>query len=241
MNIRGFLEWIGIGTAAVVASPIILAERTENRNIQQSTPSIQPPPSEVESEWYEDAQEGYDYVIGVYLGDLVDPSVVSVWRKGTNEYPVIQAAEYEITGDVFEENLFKVCTFLAKKYGQYLPDGPMFSIEQVVAPGDTLQHLLKLNGYHRFHKIKRYNAQTQQEKIKEGWYPSSWSRPIMVERFLTAFQEKWIEVGSKSLRTDIMEAAISTTNGSEFVIPKSHKFSNRFMAAAISVNSILGF
>jgi hypothetical protein len=173
---------------------------------------------------------GYDYVIGVYLGDLVDSSIVSVWRKGTKDEPLVQAAEYEITGDGFEQKVFNICTFLAKKYGKHLPDGPMFSIEQVTAPGDTLLHQLKLAGFIRHCKMA---SSRSDGKPKEGWHTTAWSRPIMVERFLTAYKENQLIANSALLSKCIVGAEL---DGKKLLIPNGDY--NRFMAAAIAVNSV---
>jgi hypothetical protein len=41
-----------------------------------------------------DAEPGYDYAIGICVGDFTVPTVISVWRKGKEETPLVQVLEY---------------------------------------------------------------------------------------------------------------------------------------------------
>lgn len=175
------------------------------------------------------AVPGYDYVIGVNLGNLVDTSIISVWRKGTKDEPIFQVGEYEIKGDGFEQKVFNICTFLAKKYGEYLPDGPMFSIEQTSSPGDMLLHQLKLAGFIRHCKMASYRSDVKPE---EGWHTTAWSKSITIDRFLTAYKENKITENSELLRKCIVGAK---WDGKKLLLPNGEY--NRFMAAAIAVNS----
>jgi hypothetical protein len=164
MNRRGFIKFLGIGTAAVATSPTVIAK---------SPVACPVPPKENTNlaplGWYEKAEYGYDYVIGVYLGS---PSVLSVLRKGKGDEPSVQVAEFTCSSDL--DILLANCMFLADKYKDCHPYGPMFTIEQVMSPGDTIQSLLKMKGYRRFHKVKRYK--TRGKPTKDGWYSTAWSR-----------------------------------------------------------------
>lgn len=177
-----------------------------------------------------DAEPGYDYAIGICVGDFTVPTVLSVWRKGKEETPLVQVLEYGFMDQYGEDHALSTSLGLGKKFGKYIPDGPLFIIEQITCPGDLLLHQLKFEGFHRFNKTKI----SPNDKPKEGWYTNAWSRTATVERFLTAYKEKKIVVNSGLLRNDITGAE---WDGKKLLLPSGND--NRFMAAAIAVNSFL--
>jgi len=218
INRRKFLQFLGL-SPLIAALPKMFALPAPKSpvNIYDKTGKIG---------WFVKAEKGYDYVIGVDQGGLSDPSAISIWRKGTDDEPLVQVAEYSCV----DPNLFAVCEKFGEIYSQYLPDGPLFSIEQLRSPGDLLQHRLKLAGFRRHHKAKSYLPDV---KPKEGWYSNAWSRPMMIEGILFAYREKRITVKSKLLVRDIVVARM---DGKKLILPDEND-DHRFMAAAIAVNS----
>lgn len=166
-------------------------------------------------------EDGYDYIVGVVAEYDPEPSVISVFRKGRDGEPLLQVAEW--MGLQGNNDLMYLCLFCNQQYSQYLPSGPLFSIEQLTSHGDLLQHQLKMEGVRRFYKTMRYNGSSGMS-TKEGWYTNKVSRPIMMSRLKLAVAKEngWVVVKSDLLKNDIANA----TN------------SNRVKAAAIAVSSI---
>jgi hypothetical protein len=218
MNRRDFLRLSAI-TAAAITLPLPAA--------------IGEPVKPKSAGWFIDAEKGYDYVIGIHTGIGAELSVISVLRVGKDDEPVVQVAELVWPGD---EKVLIDAKIVGREYGKYLPDGPLFSIEQVRAPGDILQHQLKFAGFRRFYKTIRYRTDIKKPKPKEGWYSISWSRPLMTERFITAQKEGHVVVKSPLLTRDIVGARLM---GKSLMLASGGN-DHRFMASAIAYSSVLG-
>ena len=233
MNRRDFSKTAGLVAAAAVVAPKIMAEDSASKS--EFFDYYEKLNGSVRVYYDADVEPGYDYVIGIYAGGgLNEPAFVSVWRKGQDGTPLVQAVEYEYRGPASANGwLLNDCVALGKKFGKYLPNGPLFSIEQIVSSGgDLLLYQLKYEGFLRHHKTKAYRR--PKGEPKEGWYSTSWSKPIAIERFLTAYKEKNIVANSGLLRKDIAGAE---WDGKKLLLPSGND--NRFMAAAIAVNSFL--
>jgi hypothetical protein len=200
MNRRSFFKFLGIGATAAVA-PKMLAERTIDKVVSvkgsySHGPFIFPLPWG-DYEVYEEPREGYDYSIGVETryGLGGEPSVVSVMRVGNGNRPCVQVAEFVSTQHDPAE-LVPIIAKIARRYGKKCIDtrGPLIVIEHVQAPGDTVQALLKIMGFKRFHK-----ATSAKGIEKDGWYTTKFSDPIMMNRFNSAVEEGWYEPKSKAL------------------------------------------
>jgi hypothetical protein len=82
--------------------------------------------------------------------------------------------------------------------GNVTSSNPMivrFVIEQVRKPGDECQHQLKIMGFHDHHPMHHYDSKGNidpSKATKEGWRTTSWSRSILLERFVDAVTNGWL-------------------------------------------------
>ncbi len=180
MNRRNFFKFLGIGAATAAVVPKVVAETEHVPPLDISTMA--------RVRFFEEPRDGYDYSIGVEMGDGTPqhPTVASVMRVGNGEEPCEQVAEYLSLdqGGKVASNI----AYIVKKYGEKCKDprGPLLVIEQVQAPGDTVQHMLKIMGFTRFFKTVRYTENKKSRTEKEGWYTTRFSFPILTDRLIHA-------------------------------------------------------
>jgi hypothetical protein len=203
MNRRSFFKFLGIGAATAVVAPKLLAEHSTPSKLLEITKSQATLISKqierkVENQIegltiYEQPREGYDYSIGVETGDgrWENPSVVSVMRVGNGDEPCVQVAEYASINQGVR--LASDIAYLANMYGEKCKNsrGPLIVIEQVQAPGDTVQALLKIMGFTRF--FKSVNGMGIE---RSGFYTTRFSGPIMMDRFTAAVENGWYKPNS---------------------------------------------
>lgn len=235
MDRRKFFAFFAAGAASIFA-PKSFASTTQKSPVSWKaiSRSMGKP---WQSDIYEHAKPGYDYVIGIDVGEYFSkpsvPSAISAWCIGNKDEPMVQVAE--IVGPGFgdgNDTILETAIAVGEKYGKYLPDGPLFSVEQICSSGDLLHHQLKMKGFSRFHKAVQYRPGLS-KKPKEGWYSTAWSRPIMIDRFMEAYRNKSIIVNSGELRENIEFAKFDGKS----LTTLSSKGYRMFHAAAIAVNS----
>jgi hypothetical protein len=75
---------------------------------------------------------------------------------------------------------------------------PKVGIEQLLSVGDTCQLQMKKMGYRRFHHFHRYDSRVVSEKSsnKDGWYSTSWSRPMLIDGFVHSVKHGWYQINS---------------------------------------------
>jgi len=236
MDRRKFFAFLGAGAASIFAPKSFASTTHESPVSRENVSRSMGTPAPILSDYgeiYEYPKPGYDYVIGIDVGELSVPSAISVFRIGDKDEPMVQVAEFVGPGyGSGKGNVLKAAIAAGKKYGEYLPDGPLFSIEQITSCGDLLQHQLKFEGFKRFYKSVEYRP-GYPSKPKEGWYSKAWSRPMMIDRFINAYRKKDAIVNSSALRENIEFAkcdgkVLTTLNRDGY---------GRFHAAAIAVNS----
>jgi hypothetical protein len=128
-------------------------------------------------------------------------------RVGNGDEPDEQVAEYTSLnqGGKLATNI----AYIAHKYGEKCKDsrGPLIVIEQVQAPGDTVQDLLKIMGFTRF-----YKAVNAKGIKRDGWYTTRFSGPMMMDRFTAAVEEGWYKPKSISLHIGMTTSEESCFN-----------------------------
>ena len=193
MNRRSFFKFLGIGAATAAVAPKMLAGKPSK--IEYTVDDWKWTPIQTHMNCsidgftiFEEPHEGYDYSIGVETryGLGGDPSVVSVMRVGKDREPDVQVAEFSSPHHNGSQ-LVPIVASIARKYGEKCidPRGPMIIIEQVQAPGDTVQWQLKIMGFTRF-----YKAVSAKGMKRDGWYSTSWSIPMLMGRFVEALRQE---------------------------------------------------
>lgn len=83
-----------------------------------------------------------------------------------------------------------------------------FIIEQIRKPGDECQHQLKIMGFIDHHIMHFYDQKgyvDPSKGSKEGWRTTKWSRPILLNRFVSAITTGWLilhdPIALRQLRT----------------------------------------
>lgn len=242
MNRRKFFKFLGIGAATAVAPNMLAEIKSETypecnggnitlKMLQDAyaKAKINPPNKLLVCldgiKIYEEPKHGYDYSIGVDVGNgLNTSSCISVMRKGLVNEPDVQAAEF-VSGTHTPSSLVPVIAAIAEKYGVGCTDprGPLLVIEQVSSSGDVTQHQLKLMGFTRFYEFVQYRK-NRPLATKSGWYSNVRSRPILMARFNDAVSSGKYQPKSSSL-----------TGNTEEV-----RGNPRFMAAALSYIGLNG-
>jgi hypothetical protein len=203
MNRRSLFKFFGIGVATAVVAPNFLVE-TKMRKLDKvvSRRTNIPSPS-ICGDMYERPRKGYDYSIGVYVGDEIsslDPSCISIMRKGNGNESDVQAAEF-IYGQMSVLALVEQVAYWAKWYGAKCKDsrGPLIVIEQVQGYGDLCQAQLKIAGMTRFHRAAGY-IPNKPPMVRDGWYSTRMSTPLIFYRFFEALENGWYRPNSETLK-----------------------------------------
>jgi hypothetical protein len=153
---------------------------------------------------FEEPIAGCDYSIGVDASGGVgeDRTVIAVVRKGPDEGPDIQAAEFS-SCIVSSSEAAPFCAAISAWYGANIPmyGQCKFVIEQTRKYGDDCQLQLKRMGMTRHHDMIRYDNKVikPNKAHKQGWFTGSWSRPLLLGRFVHAIENSWFKVNSPYL------------------------------------------
>jgi hypothetical protein len=156
---------------------------------------------------YLDPEPGYDYAIGIDTSNGLnqDSTCIAVSRRGrTPDEPDVQAAEFR-SNQVSHVEAFAWAMPIAAFYSRYMPTTtryrePYVAVEQIMAVGDTCQLQMRKMGYSRFHHMIRYDSKPQDmrksKSHKQGWFTSTWSRPILTDGFVILVQNGWYILNS---------------------------------------------
>lgn len=185
----------------------------------------------------------YDYTIGVdtarALGE--DATSITVMRRARDgSEPDIQAAEFTSKFvDSAEAHAFVLA--IATWYSWYMPKGrePLVGVEQLLGPGDNVQLQMKVHGYRRFFKFARLDGadpiKAQKNATREGWFTNAWSRPFMLDRFKSAFENGWLILHSPFLIQNEMSCwVVDTANNRARYDHESGKHDDRIFSMAIA-------
>jgi hypothetical protein len=159
---------------------------------------------------FEEPVPGCDYSVGVDAAGGVgeDNTIISVVRKGNDEAQDIQAAEYA-SCTLSSAEAAPFCAAIGAWYGLHIPvyGQVKYVIEQTRKYGDDCQLQLKRMGMRRHHDMIRYdNKKIEPTKAhKQGWFTGSWSRPLLLGRFVNAIENYWFKVNSPFLVKELMD------------------------------------
>lgn len=154
--------------------------------------------------------EGEDYSAGIDTADGLgnpdeDRSVCEVVCNRNGSQRDEQVAEF-VSNIVNPPQMVSIAACIAAYYGQWWdqkphtkdPRGVKFCIEQRERYGDDCQFQLKLMGFNFHHVPERYDdKEISKNKVsKQGFFSNSWSRPMLVNRFIDAVNGGWIKINS---------------------------------------------
>lgn len=169
---------------------------------------------------FEGPEPGFDYTIGVdtarALGE--DASSISVMRRArSGNEPDVQVAEFN-SKFIDSAELHAFVLAIATWYGTYMSgQDPLVAAEQLLGPGDNVQLQMKMHGYRRFFKFSRLDGKDpikdQKKATREGWFTNVWSRPFMLDRYKSAFENGWLILNSPFLLQNEMSPWIVDTSG----------------------------
>jgi hypothetical protein len=192
---------------------------------------------------FEPPRAGYDYCIGIDTADGLgaeheDRSVLSCTRSATGENADEQVAEF-VSHRVNAPQMVGFAACIAAWYGERTKDtrGVKFAIEQRERPGDDCQLQLKLMGFTHHHIATRYDDKVvnPSKGSKQGWYTNSWSRPLLMNRFVDAVNNGWYVPHSKWLIWELASMERKTmVNGKTRMEHQKGKHDDRVFAAAMS-------
>jgi hypothetical protein len=173
---------------------------------------------------WEHPQPGINYAIGVDTGYGTgdDSTVASVWALGSGTVPDMQVAEF---GSAWVQHVeswaFVLC--IAAYYARYMNEGhtkwkePYVVIEQVKAVGDIAQLQMATLGYTNFHKMPRYDQsprkiqKAKKHSAKPGFYTWEWSRPLLIDPFVSWVKNGWTIVNSPWLLEEMRHFEVHFT------------------------------
>lgn len=155
---------------------------------------------------WEMPEDNEEYGIGLDTSEGIgqDRSVMEVLRKGTysrNDSFVAEFASPRMNSlDIFPYAFVLGCFFSTNSGGE---DGEsMLRRPRMVIEcrwnGENVQLELQKRGWPNFHKWTRYHK-TKYDLSKErnlGWYSNAWSRPMMMDFFIKAIRDGYLEVNS---------------------------------------------
>lgn len=192
---------------------------------------------------YEPPKEGREYAIGIDTADGLnkedeDRGALVVTRTARGNFPDCQVAEFTSLR-VNPPQMVAWAAVLGAWYGQSSRDsrGAKFCIEQRERPGDDCQFQLKLMGFSFQHRMIRYDGKVVKENaaIKEGWYSTAWSVPMLTNRFVDAINNGWYIVNSRWMINELTSyERRQKPNGKTVLIHQAGKKDDRIRAAAQS-------
>lgn len=161
---------------------------------------------------WEMPREGYDYSIGADTGTGVggDRTILNVTRKGSDEYPDYQVAEFS-SDSIPAAEIYVYMAALSSLYSRYMTDKPhpKMCIEMKRKFGDLPYHMARQIGFRRWHMWGHgFDRKIFREHPKEtwgrvGWFTNEWSRPLILSAFQYALDGGWYVVRSKWLAEEI--------------------------------------
>ncbi len=190
---------------------------------------------------FEPPKQGRDYSIGIDTADGLgkeedDRAVCNVTQSAKGNYPDIQVCEFASVR-VNPPQMVGFAAALAAWYSPCCrdPRGVKFCIEQRERPGDDCQHQLKLMGFTWHHIMSRLDKKTSKPErgTQQGWMSSSWSVPLMMNRFVDAINNGWYVPMSPFLIAELrdLERQISPTGRTKLMHQQGKK-DDRVRAAA---------
>lgn len=191
---------------------------------------------------FEGPEPGFDYTIGVDTARAMgeDASSISVMRRARNgNEPDVQVAEFN-SKFIDSAELHAFVLAIATWYGTYMNgQEPLVAAEQVLGPGDNVQLQMKMHGYRRFFKFSRLDGKDpikdQKKATREGWFTNVWSRPFMLDRFKSAFENGWLILNSPFLLQNEMSPwIVDTAGGRARYDHESGKHDDRIFSMAIA-------
>jgi len=114
--------------------------------------------------------------------------------------------------------------------------GIMYAIEQIGRPGETCQHQLKMMGFHRHYRPKRFDSKKIKDELgkKEGWWSSAWAVPILMTRYVEAINGGWYVPRSRWLIEELKTLERRQAAGKSKMVHRSGQFDDRVRASAQS-------
>lgn len=169
-------------------------------------------------------EPGFDYAIGVDTSNGIgsDATVIAVARRGRNPTERDeQVAEFR-SNKVSHVEAYAWVAAISAYYAKHMAattqhDEPYVAVEQVAAVGDTCQLQMAMLGFHRFHKMTRYDSMPKDMRKskarKRGWFTHGWSRPILTDGFVTMVQNGWYVVQSPYTLREMSQWEVHSTAG----------------------------
>lgn len=191
---------------------------------------------------YERPMSGRSYSCGIDTADGLgkedeDRSAICVTKNATGGSSDEQVAEFT-SNRLNSAQIVAYAAAVGAWYGPACPDsrGLKYSIEQIQGPGDTCQHQLKMMGFNNHHDFRRYDSKKIKEKSshKQGWYSTSWSVSMLMQRFIEAVNGGWFLPQSKWLLEELRTLERHDTSGKSKMEHRSGEHDDRARAAAMS-------
>jgi hypothetical protein len=189
---------------------------------------------------FEPPEDGCDYGVGIDTGTGIgeDRTVISGARTGRDETPDRQVAEFR-SDRILTSEVSNFAACIGAIYAPVIPNyrQPKFCIEQVRKYGDDPQVQLKKMGFFRHHVMIRYDGKRvrEQDGRKEGFFTHTWSRPLLVGRFIDAINNGWYEPQSPYLIQELESWEQKVlTDGKTKIEHQSGKKDDHVFAAALS-------
>jgi len=192
---------------------------------------------------FEEPQRGFEYSLGIDTAHgLGKPdeerfcgSMTKVGKGGGYD---VQVAEYT-SNRLSPSQAVPFMACLAAHFGQKSgnPRGVKFTIEQVEGPGDTCQNQLKIMGFNWHYTPGRLDGRKikDENRHREGFYSNKTTVPILMDRFVEAFNGGWYRPKSKYLIEEcrVLERHM-VSGGRDKMEHQKGKFDDRIRAAAMS-------
>lgn len=190
---------------------------------------------------YEKPQSGYIYGIGTDTGYGIgkDRSVLEGIRKATMESGVKQVFEFA-SANVNSFSLWPFNLALGTLYASFV-NGRSRQPRQVIegqANGENVFNELKKRGWREFHPWLRYDRKRviESDANRQLWYTTSWSRPQMMDMFLDAINNGWLEVCSPWIIEEMKDLELNFEK--QKIMAAVGKHDDRIMAMCMVLYSL---
>ena len=232
-------------------SPIIDITWINNRNEQYDWQMIPLLPFNEDNETetmdrllvFQEPQKGFQYSCGVDtahgLGKPDEERFCGSMTKVADGSGFdLQVAEYT-SNRLSPSQAVPFMACAAAWYGQKSgnPRGVKFAIEQVEGPGDTCQNQLKIMGFNWHYTPGRLDGKKikDENRHREGFYSNRTTVPILMDRFVEAFNGGWYRPKSKYLIEECRSLERHmVAGGRDKMEHQKGKFDDRIRAAAMS-------